>query len=309
MSDGPTFRDRLEYAGFRAVTALVRLLPEAWAARLGSALGALAGRVLKIRRDVVDENLARAFPEMPERERNTLAVASYRHLGREAVATFRTARESPEEIRRRTEVRGLKELERAVAEGRGGIIVTGHIGNWEVGGSSVAVRGLPVDGVAFRQRNRLFDRELVRSRERLGMRIIRVGSATREVVRSVREERVPALVADQNMRRGGVFVDFFGVPAATARGPAVFSLRTGAPLFFGVALRVKGAGGRWTPARWEVHIEEVDFEPTGELDEDVRRVTAAHTAALERWVRKAPEQYFWVHKRWKTRPEDEGGGA
>jgi KDO2-lipid IV(A) lauroyltransferase len=249
----------------------------------------------------VEENLALALPHLSPGEREALVRSSYRHLGREAVATLRTAWESAEDVRRRTEVHGLEGVERALAEGRGAIIVTGHLGNWEVGGASVAARGLPVDAVAFRQRNRLFDQELVRSRRRLGMEVVRVGHAPREVIRSLRAGRVPALVADQNVRRGGVFVDFFGLPASTARGPAVFSLRTGAPIFVGVALR-EGDGA---PARYQVHLEEVDIEPSGDLDDDVLRLTAAHTAILERWVRHAPEQYFWVHKRWKTRPEDE----
>lgn len=282
---------------------LLRLLPERVAHALGSTLGWLGGVVFRVRRDVVDGNLGRAFPGLSERRRARIAVASYRHLGREAVATFRASREGRDAILRRTEVRGLEPLRRAVEEGRGAIIVTGHLGNWEIGGSSIAVRGLPVDAVAFRQRNRLFDRDLVRSRRRLGMEIIRIGAAPREVLRSLHRDRVPALVADQNVRRGGVFVDFFGTPAATARGPAVFSLRSGAPLFLGVALRVGVPGGRTVPARYEVHLEEISFERSGRLDEDVRRLTAAHTAALERWVRRFPEQYFWVHKRWKTRPD------
>jgi KDO2-lipid IV(A) lauroyltransferase len=120
----------------------------------------------------------------------------------------------------------------------------------------------------------------------------------------VREGRVAALVADQNARRGGIFVDFFGVPAATFRGPALFAVRTGAPLFVAVALRTSRH-----PQRYRVVLQEVTATRSGDPERDVARLTAAHTADLERWVRSAPEQYFWQHKRWKTRPSADAEAA
>lgn len=294
----PTLRDRLEYLGFRLVVGVVRLLPEGLANAIGSALGILTGSVLRIRRDVVDQNLARAFPDRAAGEREQIARESYRHLGREAVATFRLAYESAERIRERTEVEGLEALRATRAAGRPCVLVTGHLGNWEVGGAALAARGVPLDAIVLTQRNPLFDRELVRTRSRLGMAIIPRGGAGSGVRRSLHEGRVPAFVGDQDAGRGGVFVDFFGTPASTARGAALFAVRGDAVLFVGVGLRRSSA----TPARYVVRLEEIEVPRTGEPEEDVRRVTVAHTAALERWVREAPDQYFWVHKRWKTRP-------
>lgn len=293
----PTLRHRLEYALFRIARGGLKVLPEAWALRLGSLLGWVAGSVLRIRRAVVDENLARAFPERDAGWRRRVAVGSYRHLGREAVAAFRLSGERPEGVVARTEVVGLEALREARAEGRGAILVTGHLGNWEIGGAALAARGIPVDAVAFRQRNRLFDRDLVENRVRLGMRVIPRGRASRAVFHSLAEGRVPGLVADQNAGERGLFVDFFGVPASTARGPAVFSLRSGAPLFLGVAVALPGR-----PHRYRVHLEPIPFESHGEVAADVRSLLNAQVAGLERWVREVPEQYFWQHKRWKTRP-------
>lgn len=296
----PTLRHRLEYAGFRLLLLLLRTLPERVALALGSGLGALAGGVLRVRRDVVDANLALAFPGRDAAWRRRTAMDSYRHLGREAVMAFRLGRAPAELVVARTDVAGLDALKAAVASGRGAVVVTGHLGNWELGGAAVAVRGIEVDAVAFRQANPLFDADLVRNRGRLGMRVVRKGDAPGAVLRALREGRVPALVADQDARRGGVFVDFMGAPAATARGPAVFALRTGADLFLGVALAREGR-----PWRYHVLLEPVRVERTGDVEEDVRRLTAAHTAALEAWVRRAPEQYFWQHRRWRTRPPGE----
>jgi KDO2-lipid IV(A) lauroyltransferase len=197
---------------------------------------------------------------------------------------------------------GLKEMEDALAEGKGVVLITGHMGNWEMGGAALAARGIPLDGVAQRQRNPLFDADITRNRERLGMRIIPRGRAPRLALRSLRKGRVTALVADQNARRSELFVDFFGRKAATARGPAVFALRTGSAIFVGSVLRLEGA-----LARYRVAVSRVAFQATGDQDEDVRRLTEIHTQFLERAIREAPEQYFWQHRRWKTRPPGESG--
>lgn len=297
-----TVRHRIEFAAFRLVRGVLALLPASLADRVGSALGTLAGSVLRIRRGVVDRNLARAFPDADPSWRSRVARDSYRHLVREAVATFRMGTMTPRDVLERTTVHGeFDAMVEAGTRGDGALIVTGHIGNWEIGGAAAAVRGIPVDAVALVQANLLFDREIVETRGRLGMRVMPRGSAHRLVLRSLREGRVPALVADQNVRRGGVFVDFFGIPASTAKGAALFALRTGAPIFFGVAIRRDGAD-----PHWDVHVERIPVVPTGDLDADVRRVTQTHIAALERWVRRHPEQYFWHHKRWKTRPSASG---
>lgn len=294
----PSLRHRAEYLGFRLLRGGFRLMPRSAALHLGEMVGWVAGAALGVRRRVVDANLRIAFPDRSERWRLRVARASYRHLGREAVMTFRGS--SRDELVQLTEIVGLDAFEEAVATGRGVVAVTGHLGNWEIGGAAVAARGIPVDAVALVQANPLFDRDLTEARNRLGMRMIRRGAASREVLRTLAEGRVAALVGDQNARASGVFVDFFGRPASTYRGPALFALKTGAPLFLGIAIRASRH-----PLRYRIVFEEVRVERSGDLEDDVRRLTAAHVAALERWVRAEPEQYFWQHQRWRTRPSAE----
>jgi KDO2-lipid IV(A) lauroyltransferase len=203
----------------------------------------------------------------------------------------------PAEVRERTEMVGYEVMREAWAEGKGVIVLTGHFGNWEVGGASIAAHGIPCDVVAQRQRNPLFDADLVANRNRLDLAVIERKSAPKEVLRALRAGRAVGIVGDQNVRRGGVFVDFFGRPASTARGTALFSLRTGAPIFLGMARSLPGS-----PQRYRVILELVEFSPTGQIEEDVLRLTEAHTRLLEERIREAPEQYFWQHRRWKTRP-------
>lgn len=292
----PGLRYRLEYAAFRGVAALVRWLPEAAALALAGLIGDLAGRVVRVRRHVVDANLARAFPGRPRRWRSRVAVASYRHLARETATFLRMDGMDPDEVRQRTVVEGLDAVREAMEQGRGAVIVTGHFGNWEIGGAALAARGLPTDVVAVRQNNPLFDRDLVAMRERFGMRVLEKRKAPRRALGSLRAGRVVALVADQNVH-GGVFVDFFGVPAATARGPALFACRVGSPVFLGIALRLPGAA-----ARYRVLLREISLHRGGLGQEAIARLTQAHQSALEEWVRAEPTQYFWHHRRWKTRP-------
>jgi len=293
-----------EYRMFRGLSRLLLALPEGLALRLGAFLGWSAGVLFRVRRREVDAHLALAFPERPPSWRRRVARASYVHLGREAVAMFRMAGMDPGAVQARTTLHGEEALRAALVEGKGVVMVTGHLGNWEIGGAALTARGIPVDAVAKGMANRRFDQDLVATRERLGMRVVDMEEAPRRVLRALRDGRVAALVADQNFHRGGIFVPFFGTLAATARGPALFALRTGAPIFLGVALREE----EW-PQRYRVELRRIEVEPTGDLEVDVRSLTEAHTSALEAEVRAHPEQYFWQHKRWKTRPPHDADPA
>jgi len=245
-----------------------------------------------------------AFPEENERWRRRIARDSFRHLGRESVATFRLGRMAVGDLMARMEMVGFEAVKKAAAAGRGLIVVTGHLGNWEIGGASIAVHGVPVEVLAQRQRNPLSDADLTANRKRLGMTVVERKEALRRVLRALKAGRAVGIVGDQNLRRGGVFVEFFGRPASTARGAALFALRAGCPLFVGAVYRKPGF-----PQRYRLTFEPVEVPLTGDVETDIVNLTQAHTRRLEEWVREAPEQYFWQHRRWKTRPPEESMGA
>jgi Kdo2-lipid IVA lauroyltransferase/acyltransferase len=299
----PTLAHRLQDGTVAAVAFLLRIVPEVVAQGLGWGLGWLAGSVLRVRRRVVDENLARAFPRESKRWRRRVAARVFPHIGREAVTLLRLAGASPADIRSRTQVQGFDAVEEALAQGKGILFLTGHLGNWEIGGGGTSARGIPLDVVARTQRNPLIDARLNASRAQLGMEVIDRKEAPRKVLRALRKGRGVALVADQNVRRGDFFVEFFGTPASTARGPALFARRTGAPVFLAFPLRLPG----WR-ARYRIRFQplRVPRGPEGDDEGFDRRLTRAYLAELEAEIRKAPEQYFWPHKRWKTRPSREG---
>ena len=294
----PTLHHRLEHLLYRAVVGLGRLFAERAARWIGAALGRLAYRPLGIRRRIVETHLRQAFPDRDDRWIRATAAASYAHLGREAMRMLLLSTLWPEDVIVRTRVDGLDEFMAALEKGRGLVLVTGHFGNWEIGGAALAARGVPLDVVAQRQSNPLFDRSIVEARERLGMRVIERRNAPREGLRALRRGRAVAFVADQDARRAGVFVPFFGRLASTHRGPALLALRTGAPIFLGTMVRVDDES-------YHVRLEEIDVQRDGETEAAIERLTAAFTHRLELAVRASPAQYFWHHRRWKTRPDQE----
>ena len=295
MSRRPTFKDRAEFAAFAGVTRLASLVGSRASRAFGGALGSIGYSGLRIRRDVVENHLRLAFPERDEAWVRHTARAAYQHLGREMMTTLRLSSMTAEDVKRivHHEV-GRERFYEAVNEGRGVVLVGGHFGNWELGAASIAAHGFRVDGVYQKQRNPLFDAAILEGRERLGLRLIDRNKAPKLALKSLREGRVVGFVADQNAGRTGVFVPFFGRLASTHRGAALLAIRANAPVFFGAAIR---QGDHYIGLS-----EEITVSRDGELDDVVHRMTAAYTAVLERLVREHPEQYFWHHRRWKTRP-------
>jgi len=290
----------MEFVALRVVIALCRAVPAAVADRVGTGLGWVVARVWRPRWEVVMRQLRMAFPEADEGWRRRVARRSYVHFCAEAVGMFRLVGAGRAEILERTRLNGEEVLTEAAGEGRGVMLVSGHLGNWEVGAAGVLARGFAMDIVAARQRNVLFDRYLTRSRERLGMTVIPREEAQLGVVASLKAGRVIGIMGDQDARRAGVFVDYFGRPASTARGPAVLSMRAGATVATFYTIRRAG----WKP-RYDIYIEPVEVAEGGRGRAAVAAVTRAFTARLEERVRQYPEQYLWHHRRWKTPPPGE----
>lgn len=291
------WRHRVEFGALRTALAGLGTLPWRRSAAIGAALGRAGYRPLGIRRAVVEEQIAAAFPEFTPARVREVAEASYASLGRTTVEAAVLPRLRPDAVLRLfAEVTGWDAFEAARAEGRGVIVATGHLGNWELAGAYVAARGVPLDVVARQQENPLFDRFLTETRERLGMRVVWDGDAARRTPRALREGRAVALLVDQGAAGlASTWVPFFGRPAKTPRGPAVFALRLRAPLVFGTSIRRPDG-------RYVLHLERIPVTPTGDREHDIDVITAAYTARLEHWVRRHPEQYFWQHRRWKYQP-------
>jgi len=287
---------KTEYALARFLEKSVSAMPERLADAVGRRVGQAVYR-MGVRRDVVDDNLRLAFPEKDDAWISAITRKAYEHLGREATAMMRLSKLNPQAVIERTVPTGWDEMEGALSEGRGVLLVTGHYGNWEVAAATVAARGIPIAAIVRRQGNRLVDERLQELRRNLGVETIYQSQAPSRVPRLLRANGVVGIVGDQDARRSGIFVPFFGRPASTHRGPALFALRLNAPVFSCIARRLPGAD-----VRYEIAGERVAVARTGDLETDVTALTAELAERLERQVRVAPEQYFWFHKRWKSSP-------
>lgn len=296
----------VEYAAARVAIGTLRLLGWRAAARAGGWLGRLAYAPFGIRREVVHSQLRASFPDWSEAEIARVARASYDSLGRTSIETAVMAGASKADVLALfTEVHGWEHFERATtpaADGSpptGAILVTGHLGNWELGGAYVAARGMGLDVIVRGMANPLFDAFLTRTRTALGMLVVHDAEAVRRTPRAIREGRLVAMLCDQDTAGlASTFVPFFGRLAKTPRGPAVLARRLGCPvLFVGVSRRDDG--------RYRMVIDPVQIEASGDRDRDSDAMVAAYTRRLEAEVRRYPGQYFWQHKRWKRRPEGE----
>ena len=290
----PTFAHRAEYAALRGAVAAMQRLSFTRAGKIGARIGSLGFAPLGIRRGVVERQLRAAFPERDAADIERIARAAYAHLGQTSIETAILPSYSPKDIIGLFEaVHGWDLVEQRLALGKGLILVTGHLGNWELGGAYIAARGIPIDAVARHMANPLFDRYLTSTRQRIGMAVVHDEEAVRRVPRSLRGGRAVAFLFDQGaVGLASTWVPFFGRLAKTPRGPAVFALRLGTPIVFGVALRQPSG-------RYQLSFEPVEVIETGDREADVDRIVAEYSRVLERWVRKAPEQYLWHHRRWK----------
>ena len=276
---------------------ILRILPSSWARALLRFL-AQAAFVLGVRRRVALDNLRLAFPQMSEAERRDLARRNYRHLGRCAADFLRSPNLSDEELFALVDPGDWDEkVAPFLQEKKGFVVATAHFGNFELFGVYAARRGAPLT-ILTRELRGAGNARWVGTRALAGVKEIHRGMDA--LCDSVTGGDCLALLIDQNMLpKRAVFAPFFGQLAATTPAPAVVASRTGAPVV--IALMPLTPDGRY---RVRIEGPFVFTRSSDDLQKDVLAFTAMLNERFERFVREQPEQWFWVHRRWKTRPED-----
>lgn len=268
------------------------------ACRIGERIGELGYSPAGIRRDVVEKQIAAAFPSLDRAQVERIARDSYRHLGRNAIeATIASNKTSTDILALVQEIEGWEHIQSAISTGKGAIGVAAHHGNWELLGGFLSARGLGPEVVVRGMENGLFENYLNENRAKLGIRVIRDKAAVRELTRSLRDGRFVCLLADQGvLGLASSFVPFFGRPAKTPRGFAVFALRFEVPVCFMDMVRLPNG-------KFRAIFEPIEIERTGDKERDIDAMVARYSEVLEKWVRQYPGQYFWQHRRWKRQPE------
>jgi KDO2-lipid IV(A) lauroyltransferase len=289
----------------RALELAGRVTPRAALVPLGRSLGILAYRTMPRYRKVALANLRRAYgDEWTDARIEATARESFRHLGITLVEFFlRQPRITMEEVEREVRFVGQEHFEAAFARGKGAILVTAHYGNWEMMGPRLARAGYAVSAVSRTADDPGLENMIEAIRTRTGLRQIPRRQAARQGLAALRRNEILAILLDQNTLEGGVFVPFFGYPASTATGPALFSLKTGAALVPTFCLRE--ADGTHTMKAWPA----IYPEAAGDRSRAVQELTAAVTRVIELQIRERPELWFWLHNRWKLQPNEAGTEA
>jgi KDO2-lipid IV(A) lauroyltransferase len=289
-------RHALEAALATGVSAVVRRLPRRLVLALGRGLGRTWGALDRRHLRIAAENLRRAFPDWDEERVQRTARGVYAHFGAILFDLLWMEGRSREELLALTDVEGLDLARTAVTSGDGAVCPTGHFGNWEFQGVVSPLLVGPFSVVARPLDNPELDRRLVGLRTSTGNKVIYKRKALSQIMQTIRGGGVVAIVIDQNVQaKDGIFVEFFGRPACTTTVAAALALKTGCMIM--PVHCVLRPDGRYTM----VYGPKVEWTG-GRGPGDVAVLTQKLTRIIEGWVREHPEQWLWLHRRWKTQP-------
>ncbi len=286
---------RLQFLVFQTLEAAAA--SRAWDRR--AALGRTVGRLWHAldmhHRTVARDNARAAFPEWGGDRVDAMVRANFEHLGITTAEFLGIGGESSEAVLQRCHFQGLEYLEEGLGRGRGVLLLTGHLGNWELLPIAGGAMGYATRGVARRIKNPLVHERILANRERFGARVIPHRNAVRPILKAVRDGAVVGFLLDQRASaREGVLSEFFGRPVSTNQGLALLALKSGTPV-------LSSFGRRLPDGRHEIRVGPALEPPQdGDRDERVRTFTRTFDAVIEAAVRDCPQQWFWVHRRWRV---------
>lgn len=280
-------------------TFILRIIPLAWLYAVAKPLAKVLFQLDKKHRAICIDNLTQSFPEKSHSEIQSIAIAVYINMVKIFFEFLRLGSffrgKTPE---RKFTFPNAALFERLLSEKKGIVVVTTHLGNWELEGGYTCWLKYKLNAIYFPQTNPLADDFFNKARSGVGINLIPNTVAVKKTIEHLRKNELVAFLADQDARGGHVFVDFFGRKAATVKGPVFFAVKTGAPMILAAFIRKPDNS-------FELHIEEVPISHSGDIENDLITNTQAWSTRLENLIRQYPDQWFWVHRRWKTRPEAE----
>jgi len=296
-----TLRNLIEFVPAWLLLKLLAVLPREGAIVAGKLIAGTAYYLHSRLRRVGYRNLALALPELNPRERRAIVRGVFTNLGRLLGEFSQFPKITRQNITTLVEYDGLENYKRASERGRGVLMLTGHIGAWELCAFAHGIYGHPLSFLVRPLDNPLLDRMISDYRELSGNRTINKNKAVKPVLEILRRGQDVGLLIDANtLPDQGVFCDFFGIPACSTTGLAVFALRADAPVVPGFLIwdgQSKKHRLRFEP--------EIPLIRTGDFKEEVMLNTARFTKVIEDYARRYPDQWLWIHKRWHTRPEGE----
>jgi Kdo2-lipid IVA lauroyltransferase/acyltransferase len=286
-------RYRVEYVLVLAVRATVRFLPDAVARGIGTLIGRAFYAFDPAHRQLAVSQLRAAFPTRSEAACRAIARATFAHFGRLLAVILKFSTLTPDQVRARVEFEGVDRVRAALTAGRGVIVFSGHFGYWELQGLAHPLVLPPMSVLARPLDNPYLQALLEHTRSATGNHVIYRQGALRRVLRALNANECVAILIDQHIQGAdAVTVDFFDRPAATTSALATLALRTGAPLVPAFALPLSGGRYRF------VYEHPVELPPAGSAD-PVVELTQRCTDVLEMYVRRHPQLWLWMHRRWR----------
>ena len=296
----PTFRHRLEYGAAAGVLRALGALPRPLTRGACEVLAAASYFIWPGLRRVGLFNLRLAFPDWTERRRRRVLFRTFRGFGRMLADFAWFPRLTRDNVERLIVYDGFEHYQHAQAQGKGVLFLTAHFGNWELSSFAHSLYGHALNFAVRQMDNPLLDAMILRYRCLSGGKPIEKNDFARRALQALKQGEAVGMLMDTNMlATEGIFVNFFGKPACTTTGPARLARKTGAALVLGLAIWDANLG------KYRLRFEPVSWIKHENAEEEIRLNTANFTLLIEEYIRRYPDQWLWVHRRWKTRPPAE----
>jgi len=291
---------KIEFSAFQFFKILFSILPRSACLAIGGVLGFVIYHADKKHRQIALSNLNTAFgSRFSDVQQKRMAKASFKHFGRVFADIIKAGTMNRDKIRKLMSLEGTEHIEKALSEGKGALIFSAHLGNWEMATAMVSRIG-KINVIARPLDNRLLENELLKIRNNLGANVIYKQQAARPILRALEDNAMVAILIDQNVvRNQAVFVDFFGKAAATTPSLAAFFLKTRAPII--PVFCYPAQSGRYRL----MILRPLKIILTGNENKDVLKITQLCTKIIQDQIQENPKFWLWFHNRWKTRPEEE----
>ncbi len=295
--ESPNLRHRIEFILFKGLKKWGKGMSKKRLRQSAFFLDLILFHVLRICRKIVLINLKLAFPEFSEEKRVAIARANYRWFARFCTDILNMDAWVGQ-TSKATQFHNLHILDDALAENKGVLLVSGHFGNWEMIPPALAELGYPVSMYVGRQTNPLTNELHNNSRANFGIETIDKGkTATLQMGRALASNKIIAMLIDQNDNKSDLFVNFFTKLASSSKGTAAFHLLRKSPIILVTCV--------YLAEKYDITLKRISCELTGEQTKDTQQITQNITTEFEKIIRKSPEQYFWMHRRWRARPPED----
>jgi len=291
-------RYRIEYFLAREIALLARIVPLKFAHFIGDFLGDLFFYVIRVRRKDALENLKYAFgTEKSEKELEKILRNNYRHFGKVIMEFGRMPSLKKKRLLEQIPVHNLEHYQKLFNQKRGMLILSGHLGNWEYAGAFLASISSPFYCIFREQKNILVDKIIKELRISVGLIPLKIkGEAAKGIIKALKEKGGIAILMDQDGGKNGEFINFLGRPASTVKGPALIAIKYKVPVSMIFCVRQEDGS-------YKVILEKFsEIERFANNEKGVNQFLIEYSKILEKYIRKYPEQWFWLHRRWKTQP-------